>query len=457
MFARFFNGLCAAALALQVAACTRPSPRESGGLQQPPGTNDRETVEAIRKAAHPLTGAGTDHDPLVARAATADRILLGESTHGTHEYYADRGRLTLRLIREAGVNAIAIEGDWSPTRRVDLYVRGLGRDRTAEQALRGYARFPHWMWPNRTFRDFLEQLRAYNLTQPSEQRVGVYGMDVYDLYDAVDAVQDYLRRASPAAFQAARSSYRCFSAYNRNNHSYGVAAADPKRSCREEAASVVARVRALPVPSGADARDEHFGAVRAAESVAAAETYFRTTYTGGNSWNERDRSMARTVEELAQHVQQRSGRPGKVVTWSHNTHTGDARATSAAQNGELNLGQLMKQQHGDRALLVGYFSNSGSVFAAPEWDQPGRVYRMRDALPGSYSHLFNQTGLPAFLLLLNRGSDVAKQLTSTRIQRAIGVVYVPNRERQAHYFDASLSQQFDAVIFYDRTSAVQPL
>jgi erythromycin esterase-like protein len=282
-------------------------------------------------------------------------------------------------------------------------------------------------------------------------------MDVYDLYDAIREVEEYLARVNGAAFEEVRRNYRCFSAYNRNNHTYGVAAADPKRSCREEAASVVARVRALSAPAGLEAQDKHFSAVQAAESVASAETYFRTTYSGANAWNERDRSMARTVEEIASHVQRRSGRPGKVVMWSHNTHSGDARATSAAQQGELNLGQLMKQQHGKRALTVGYFSYSGQVFAAPEWDQPGRVYQMRQALPGSYSHLFHRTGFPAFLLLMDEGSDAARLLATMRLQRAIGVIYVPTRERQAHYFDASLSRQFDAAIFYDRTSAVQPL
>jgi erythromycin esterase-like protein len=243
MFARLFNSLSAAALLLQLAACTAPSPRDSAVGSESTSAADRETVAAIRAAARPLTGSPSDHDPLIARAATASRILLGESTHGTHEYYADRGRLTLRLIRDAGVNAIAIEGDWTPTRRVDLYVRGLGSDRSAEQALRDYTRFPHWMWPNRTFRDFLEQLRAYNLTQPAERRVGVYGMDVYDLYDAIREVEEYLARVNGAAFEEVRRNYRCFSAYNRNNHTYGVAAGNPKRSCREEAASVVARVR----------------------------------------------------------------------------------------------------------------------------------------------------------------------------------------------------------------------
>jgi erythromycin esterase-like protein len=457
MFASLFKALGAALVVTQGVGCAPAPAGDRTGSIPSTSSEDRETVAIIKAAARPITGAPSDHDPLIAASAGAARILLGESTHGTHEYYADRGRLTMRLIREAGVNAVAIEGDWSQTQRLNLYVRGLGSDRSADQALRGYTRFPRWMWPNRPFRDFVEQLRAFNLTRSTEQRVGLYGMDVYDLYEAADRVQSYLRTSAPAALRAARSSYGCFAAYHRNTHTYGVAAASPGRSCRKEAAAVAAQVRALPIPAGAAAAEAHFDAIRSAESVVAAEEYFRITYTGANAWNARDQRMARTVEEIAAHVQRLSGRPGKIVMWSHNTHSGDARATQAGRQGELNLGQLMKQQHGARAFSVGYFSYAGEVFAASQWDRPGKVYRMRDALPGSFSNLFHQTGIPAFLLLMPRGSPIAQALGRSRLERAIGVIYVPDREREAHYFDAVLPEQFDAAIYYDRTSAVQPI
>lgn len=457
MFARLSKTLATAVLMTQAASCAPAAQGERTDSAQSAASDDRQTIALIRAAARPLTGSPADLDPLVSAGSGATRILLGESTHGTHEYYAHRAQLTLRLIRETGVNAIAIEGDWTPTQRVNLYVRGLGTDRSADQALRGYTRFPFWMWPNRPFRDFVEQLRALNLTRSAEQRVGLYGMDVYDLYEAADQVQAYLKANAPAGLRTARSNYRCFASYNRNTHSYGVAAGSPARSCREEAAAVLTQVRALPAPATAAAAEAHFNAIRSAESVAAAEEYFRSTYAGANSWNIRDQRMARTVEEIAAHVQRMSGRPGKVVMWSHNTHSGDARATSASREGELNIGQLMKQQHGPRAFSVGYFSYTGTVFAASEWDQPGRIFQMREALPGSYSHLFHQTGVPAFLLLMPQGSPVARALGTARLERAIGVVYVPSRERQAHYFDAALSEQFDAAVYYDRSSAVQPL
>jgi erythromycin esterase-like protein len=167
--------------------------------------------------------------------------------------------------------------------------------------------------------------------------------------------------------------------------------------------------------------------------------------------------MADTVEAIAEHVERLTGRPGKLALWSHNTHSGDARATFAAAQGELNIGQLMKQRHGDRAYLVGFFTHSGTVLAAPEWDAPGRVYDLRPALPESYSGLFNQAGLPAFTLMLKDDARLRAAFSRPRLERAVGVIYVPHSERRSHYFDAVLAEQFDAAIFFARSKAVRPL
>jgi erythromycin esterase-like protein len=191
--------------------------------------------------------------------------------------------------------------------------------------------------------------------------------------------------------------------------------------------------------------------------VAAGEEYFRTVYAGSLAWNVRDQHMASNVEAIAQHLERQTGRPGKLVVWSHNTHSGDARATSAANRGELNLGQLMRHRHADAALLVGLFGYTGTVFAAADWDSPGRVYQMRPALAGSYSDLFHRSGLPAFSLILRGNKDRVRRFDEHRLERAIGVIYRPESERQSHYFEARLSHQFDAAIFFDRTSAVTPL
>jgi erythromycin esterase-like protein len=408
----------------------------------------------IAAAARPITGSAEDYSDIIAAMGGATRILLGESTHGTHEYYRERARLSERLIQESGVNAIAIEGDWTPTYRVNLYVRGLGPDKTAEQALQGYTRFPKWMWGNTDFRDFVQRLRALNMARPPAERIGLYGMDVYDLSEAAETVIASLRQTDPTAAEQARAQYRCFGRYGQDLHAYGAATRDPKRSCRKQAEVVLGQVRQLPKPLDPIQAETHFGLVRSAASVVAAEEYFRVTYAGSLSWNARDRRMAETVEAVAAHAAALSGRPGKVVTWSHNTHAGDARATSAANRGELNLGQLMRERHGKAAFLVGFFTNTGTVMAAPEWDQPGRVYDVRPALAESYSGLFHAAGKPNFSLLMRGNEAVSGALAGPMPERAIGVIYRPQSERQSHYFDARLSEQFDAAIFFDRSKAV---
>ena len=409
------------------------------------------------KATTPLSGTAADHDPILQAARDARFVLLGESTHGTHEFYRERGRLSERLARELGFGAVAIEGDWSNTFRVNRYVRGLGSDKTADQALSGYQKFPRWMWRNAEFRDFIERLRAWNMEQPVERRVGVYGMDVYDIFDAADAVVAYLRRVNPAAANRARGHYRCFNGYQGKNELYGEATRNASRSCARAAAAVEVEVRRMPRPADPLEAEEHFAAVRSAASVVGGEEYFRATYAGSMSWNLRDQRMAQNVDAIAEHVGAVSGRPGKVVVWAHNSHVGDARATGMKNRGELNLGQLMRQRHGASAFLLGFLTYTGRVIAATEWDAPGRTFDVRPALEGSYADVFHSAGVPAFSLLLRGRQEIGRLIGEPRLERAIGVVYVPQSERASHYFEAILSDQFDAILFYDRTNPVTPL
>jgi erythromycin esterase-like protein len=438
-----------------VAACLAPISAVSA-CAAPAPTSGSTAAFAWARTVTPLGGDPRDHDGIVRAAAQAWFVLLGENTHGTREYYVERGRISERLIREAGFGAVAIEGDWSATYRVNQYVRGLGTDRSAEQALSGYKNFPRWMWRNAEFRDFLDRLRTWNLGQPAKRRVGVYGMDVYDIFDAADTVSAYLSSVDARAAATARRHYACFAPYRRSTHAYGEAARRASRSCEEEAQAVIGLVDRLPAPTDPVQRERHFAARRSAASVAGGEAYFRTVYAGSLAWNVRDQHMARNVEEIANHVGAVAGRPGKVVVWSHNTHSGDARATFAADRGELNLGQLMRQRYREAAYLVGFFTYAGTVLAAPEWDAPGRVYQLRPALPESYSGLFHTVGVPNFSLLLRDNPHVA-ELGPDRLERAVGVIYLPQSERQSHYFDARLTEQFDAIVYFDQTRAVMPL
>lgn len=200
-----------------------------------------------------------------------------------------------------------------------------------------------------------------------------------------------------------------------------------------------------------------FSALHNARVVKSAETYYRTLFTGGSStWNLRDQHMADTVDALGAQ-KDALNRPRKVVVWAHNTHTGDASATQLGANGEWSLGQLMRERHGDNAVLVGFTTYSGTVIAASAWDEPGQLKDVRPALPESYAGRFHELGLANVLLLLRDREDIAAGLGEPRLQRAIGVVYLPQTERQSHYFEAHVTRQFDAVIHWDVTRAVEPL
>jgi erythromycin esterase-like protein len=441
-------------LALLLAGCagaadspTAPAPAPDAGTAA--------TAAAVRPAAVPLTGAATDYDALMAMVGDARVVLLGEATHGTHEFYRERARITRRLVLEKGFTAVAIEGDWPRAARVHRYVAGAGSDRGAEQALGHFTEFPVWMWRNAEVRDLVEWMRAHNAALPAgAPRVGFHGLDVYSLALSADEVVAYLERVDPAAAERARARYACFRRFRDEPQSYGLAVAGGTASCQAQAAEQVRELQGRT--ADAAGRAALFDAQRNAAVVAGAEAYFRGLYEPGvSTWNLRDRHMMATLEALlAEPVP--GGGPAKVVVWAHNTHVGDARATEMGEAGELSLGQLARERFGERSVRVGFTTYAGTVVAAREWGSPGERREVRPSLPGSFGEVFHAVGHSAFLLPL-RGGAAAGALEEPRLERAIGVVYVPGTERRSHYFRARLPQQFDAVVHWDRTQAVQPL
>jgi erythromycin esterase-like protein len=418
---------------------------------------------AIREAAHPLTGASTDYDPLVRLIDDARFVLLGEASHGTHEFYRARAEITKRLIKEKGFTAVAVEADWPDAYRVNRYVRGRANDAEAVDALAGFKRFPTWMWRNADVLDFVGWLRAHNDALSSDQRkVGFYGLDLYSLHASMEAVLNYLDKIDPEAAKRARHRYSCFDHFGEDTQSYGyVAGLGLTESCEGDVVNqlVELRRRAADYASrdGRVAEDEYFFAEQNARLVKNAEQYYRSMFRGRvSSWNLRDRHMAETLDALVVHLE-RQGQHPKIVVWEHNSHLGDARATEMGQRGELNVGQLVRERHGSEAVLVGFTTYSGTVTAASDWDAACERKRVRAALPESYEALFHQVGVPRFLLSLRDGSPAVAGLEEPRLERAIGVIYRPETERQSHYFYTWLPQQFDAVIHFDETRAVEPL
>jgi erythromycin esterase-like protein len=420
-------------------------------------------VDSVRRGALPLMGGTDDYDPLIALVREARIVLLGEASHGTHEFYRERARITKRLINELGFTAVAIEGDWPDACRVNRYVRGAPDDGDAEESLRGFRRFPTWMWRNAEVLDFVGWLRTHNDRQLSNaEKVGFFGLDLYSLGASMDAVIRYLDERDPAAAERARRRYECLQPYSREAAPYSEAVLlGVSESCRrhvlEELVDLRRRAADLIRHDGLAAEDEYFFAERNAEVVAGAEEYYRTMLGGAAaSWNLRDRHMADTLDHLLAHLD-RHGDGARVVVWEHNSHIGDARSTEMAQRGELNLGQLMRERHPREVVLVGFTTHIGTVTAASSWGAEAERKQVRPALPGSYEAIFHASGISAFLLCPLGGTEVGDALLEPRLERAIGVIYRPQTERQSHWFTARAGAQFDALVHIDATRAVEPI
>jgi erythromycin esterase-like protein len=421
---------------------------------------------ALSRAIEPLTGGPRDYDSLLDLTGDARFVLIGEASHGTHEFYEERVRITRRLIDEKDFGGVCIEGDWPDAHRVDTYVQGEGDDRDATQALEGFRRFPTWMWRNGIVRDFVEWLRARHEADRAHA-VGFFGLDLYSLYGSIQALLAYLERVDPQGAQRARHRYGCFEHFGEDSQAYGYAvASDLADPCEEEAIRQLADLRAQALEyvnrDGLRAIDDYFSAEQNAQLIRDAEHYYRSMYRGrASSWNLRDRHMADTLGAVERHLIA-TGRSGKLVVWAHNSHLGDARFTDMRRRGELNLGQLARERYGNDAVrLIGFSTNTGTVTAAHDWDEPGRPMHVNPAIDRSYERLMadysGQRGVPRFLVHLARADDATALLDTPRLQRAIGVIYRPETERVSHYYETRLPRQFDALIHIDRTSALRGL
>jgi erythromycin esterase-like protein/predicted phosphoribosyltransferase len=424
---------------------------------------DTTVRAAVREAAHRLTGAAQDYDPLMDLIGDARFVLLGEASHGTHEFYRERARITQRLIEEKGFAAVAVEADWPDAYRVNRYVRNLSGDVDAMEALADFRRFPRWMWRNTEVVTFIEWLRAHNdALPPSAAKTGFHGLDLYSLHASMKAVLQYLERMDPDAAKQARARYACFDHFGPDPQIYGfIAATDLDKSCKDQVVSQLVELqRCAPEYARQNGRvgvDELFYAEQNARLVKNAEEYYRSMFFGEvSSWNLRDRHMVETLDALVTHLG-RQGPHAKVVVWAHNSHLGDARATAMSLRGELNVGQLVREKYGRAAVLIGFTTDHGTVTAASDWDGVAERKRVRPALAASCEALFHAALPGRFLLTWHENQALSEALREPRLERAIGVIYRPESERASHYFQALLSDQFDAVLHFDETRAVEPL
>lgn len=397
-------------------------------------------------------GAPSDLDPLLERVRDARLVMIGESTHGSYDYYRIREQLTRRLIAECGFSFVAVEGDWPDCDRVHRSVvaapGGLAEPQTA---LERFERWPTWMWSNAEVARFCRWLRAWNLERSEQDRAGFHGLDVYSLWESMRAIFDYLGEEDPASLEAAQEAYRCFEPYGRRFEEYGSTGRFVSARCEEEVVRLLTRTREHAANDGPAA----FAAWQNAEVVAGAERYYRAMVGGGpESWNVRDTHMADTLDRLLT----RYGTGTRGIVWAHNTHIGDARATDMAAEGMVNIGQLARERHGaDAVALVGFGCWRGTVTAAPRWGSPAEAMLVPPARPGSVEHRLHEL-MPDRAVLVFGGPDQQPGwVTDALDHRAIGVVYDPSFEAWGNYMPTRLGERYDAFIWCDETTALHPL
>jgi protein-L-isoaspartate(D-aspartate) O-methyltransferase len=393
-------------------------------------------------------------DPLLDRIGAARVVLLGEASHGTAEFYAMRARITQELITRKGFNLIAAEADWPDAARIDHYVRDLDVPPAEWQA---FARFPTWMWRNAEVRRFVDWLRDHNAGLPHEGRVRFAGLDLYSMYTSIDAVLNYLDGIDAPTAALARERYGCLTPWQSDPAAYGKAALTGKyRTCESEVVSMLRDLLAKNMDDARQSSEAFFDAVQNARLIADAESYYRAMYYGSHeSWNLRDTHMFATLQSLLKF----HGAESKAVIWAHNSHLGDASFTEMAARGELNIGQLCREEWGDAVYSIGFGTDSGTVAAASYWDGPMEIKTVLPAHADSYEFICHAAGEPRFMLPLRNAMSqrLRTELMKPRLERAIGVIYRPETELASHYFQAVLAKQFDEYVWFDKTRAVQPL
>ena len=407
---------------------------------------------------HPLHTAA-DLDPVLAAIGEARVVLLGEASHGTHEYYTWRKALSRRLIQEKGFHFIAVEGDWPDCFEVNAAIK---QDELAHgsttRLLKTFDRWPTWMWGNWEVAALVEWLHRHNRTQPIELRVGFYGLDVYSLWESLQAVLSYAEQQGDGAIGAARRAFHCFEPYSADPQEYARAVAFVSEDCQAEVAGLLQALRRQAADrtyATLPEREQAFAAEQNALVAVNAERYYKAMLRGGgNSWNVRDQHMMQTLNRLLD----LHGSGSKAIIWAHNTHVGDARYTSMRREEMVNIGQLTREQLGrEQVFSVGFGSYQGSVVAGKEWGAPLENMPVPAAPASSWEgRLHSQLNGANALLLSSEIKDDA-QLGQPLGHRAIGVVYRPQHEQFGNYVPSLIPERYDAFMFIDRTKALHPL
>jgi protein-L-isoaspartate(D-aspartate) O-methyltransferase len=395
-------------------------------------------------------------DGLMDRIGDSRLVLLGESSHGTSEFYDMRAKITQELIEQKGFNIIAVEANWPDAAHINNFIQGL--DPKPMQQNKPFSRFPTWMWANKSVLNFSKWLKTKNSSiTKSENKIGFYGLDLYSLYSSIEEVLNYLEKVDPETAKRAKNRYGCLLPWVNHLGEYGQMSINQAyRGCEDEVLAILDELLNKRLKYIKADKEQYFNAEQNARVITSAERYYRTMYYAeNNSWNQRDQHMFECLESILEH----RGKNAKAAIWAHNSHLGDARATQMSARGELNLGQLVREIYEEESYSIGFGTDHGTVAAASDWDGPMEIKQVQPAHIDSYEHVFHAVNTDNLLLPLKNPLIQAtrEKLLSERLERAIGVIYRPETELQSHYFYASLPQQFDEYIWFDETHAVEPI
>ncbi len=420
-----------------------------------PVFEEQEITGAIRQWAYPLNSKD-DLNPLFDRIGDARIVMLGEASHGTHEYYTWRTYISKRLIEEKGFNFIAVEGDWPDCYRLNRFIKHYEQeDKSVFDILYDFKRWPTWMWANWETAALAGWLHRYNKGKTNNRKAGFYGLDVYSLWESMESIMNYMRNTDPEALHIAEEAYRCFEPYRKDEGtSYARASQFVPELCRHEVVQLLSEIRQR-MPSYNTDHENVFSAEQNALVAVNAENYYRAMIEGGpHSWNLRDRHMADTLNRLLKY----HGDNAKAIVWEHNTHIGDARATDMADEGMYNIGELARMQHHDKGVvLIGFGSYKGSVMAGKSWGAPMQAMQLPEAMEGSWEYLLHKSGENNKLLIMDDFAASDMLMENHIGHRAVGVVYNPQYEKYGNYVPTILPLRYDAFIYLDETQALQPL
>ncbi|HJU58721.1 MAG TPA: erythromycin esterase family protein [Nitrososphaeraceae archaeon] len=444
-----------------------------------------------------------DLDILLDHIGDSQFVLLGEASHGTSEFYRWRSEITKRLIKEKGFSFIAVEGDWPDCYKVNRYIKGFpdsdDNNKSAYNILYSFNRWPTWMWANTEIVELVEWLKSFNDKKqkqklqrqeqkssnsnsiPTKKLVGFYGLDLYSLWESMEAIIQYLKKIDPGAIKKAIEAYNCFEPYEKDVENYARATAFVPENCEDEVIEMLTSLRnkmddySKKDHGNREKEEEYFNVEQNAITAKNAEFYYRTMIRGDvQSWNVRDNHMMETLERLITFHDDGNNNESnsKAIVWAHNTHIGDARATDMAKDNMINLGQLVREQKNkNNTVLIGFGTYKGSVIAAKRWGEKMEEMIVPPAINGSWDNILhnikkeststiansNNNKLIVFPHVSNNIYNTINNNSTWRGQRAIGVVYNPQYEKYGNYVPTNLSLRYDAFLFIDETHALHPL